>query len=178
MDVLNIFFSFVLSFATIVLAWFTCLLYKETKKNREFNELLNEPELSIILYFRKSFIYISIKNIGKSPIFNLKLDKLEGDDIKTLNNKKLSESKFLNKINYLRPNQEINSLIYKITFKGEKFKLFYSFNNIKNQRKRKVFNFDLSEFEDLSFNDGDLDNELNHNLKQIKNSIDKLKTQS
>ena len=71
-----------LAIFTLVLAVFTYNLWSEAKKTREYNIELNKPELSVIFQPSKkyiNFININIKNIGNSPIYNLKLKKVEND---------------------------------------------------------------------------------------------------
>ena len=119
---------------------------------------MNKSELSIIFKPSKeyiNFINISIKNIGKSPIYNLKLKKVE-PDYELLHFGKISKLKYLNKINYLRPSQEIEQFF--ISFlqtenkpKDMKFSLLFEYTDKLNKGNiyKKVFYFDFSQFLDM-----------------------------
>lgn len=147
---------------TLVLAIFTYFLWSEARKTREYNIELNKPELSVIFQPSKkyiNFINISIKNIGKSPVYNLRLEKVKNDfEIPHLGKKlKISELKYLNKINYLRPSQEIEQFFisfHQLDKKPEemKFSLFFEYSDkpIKGKIYKKGFDFDFSQFLDMS----------------------------
>jgi len=170
-----------LAIFTLVLAVFTYNLWSEAKKTREYNIELNKPELSVIFQPSKkyiNFININIKNIGNSPIYNLKLKKVENDfAIPHLGKKpKISELKYLNKINYLRPSQEIEQFFisfHQIEKKPEdiKFSLFFEYTDkfAKGKIYKKGFDFDFSQFLDMS----QLGDEPSHKISKSLENIDK-----
>lgn len=157
--------SIFLMIFTGVLACYTYYLYQETKRNREYQIQLNQPELSVIFEPSKKYINwinIKIKNIGRSPLYDLELEKVNNDFV-CFNGKKLSELKYLQKINYLRPDQEIEQFFISLADgknKPEKiqFSLFFKYkskNKNKNKNKninffRKRFDFDFTQFYDMS----------------------------
>ncbi len=175
-----LFTTIILAIATVVLAVFTIMLWYETKKSREFQKEIYTPELSITFFPSQRYIndlFISIKNIGKVPIYNIKLKKVIGDDIDTLMEKKLSETTFLNEINYLRPQQEIKNLIKQIWGKDEdfsKFTLIYSFEDKFKKVYNKKFKFDFNQFKDMLGASDDVKSDVVKVLKDMKKSIDKL----
>jgi len=161
-DIILAISTVLLAVFTLVLAVFTYYLWSEAKKTREHNIELNKPELSVIFQPSKkyiNFINISIKNIGKSPIHNLKLKKVENDfEIPHLGKKlKISELKYLNKINYLRPSQEVEQFFisfHQTKKKPEEMKFSLFFEYADKPRKgnvyKKGFDFDFSQFLDMS----------------------------
>ncbi len=170
-----------LAIFTLVLAIFTFFLWSEAKKTREYNIELNKPQLSVIFQPSKkyiNFINIGIKNIGKSPIYNLKLKKVKNDfKIPHLGKKlKISELKYLKNINYLRPSQEIEQFF--ISFhqtekkpESMKFSLFFEYTDRPRKGKvyKKGFDFDFSQFLDMS----QLGDEPIHKISKSLESIGK-----
>ncbi len=149
--------SIFLMIFTGVLAYYTYYLYQETKKNREYQIQLNQPELSVIFEPSKEYINwinIKIKNIGRSPLYDLELEKVNNDFV-CFNGKKVSKLKYLQKINYLRPDQEIKQFFISLADgknKPEKmqFSLFFKYKNRKDRIFRKGFDFDFTQFYDMS----------------------------
>mgnify|MGYP006995563805 CR=1 FL=1 len=168
---------------TGVLAYYTYYLYQETKKNRLYQIQLNQPELSIIFEPSKkyiNFLFIKIKNIGRSPLYNLELEKIDNDFVCS-NGKKVSELKYLQKINYLRPNQEIEQFF--ITFLDEKnkpeemqFSLFFKYKNKNNKLFKKRFDFDFTQFQDMSQLGDEPLNKISEDLEKIGKDIGHLAT--
>ena len=172
--------TIILAFATVILALFTILLWNETKKSRKFQEELNSPELSVIIYPSERVIgdfFISIKNIGKSPIYRLKLQNIKGDKINTILNKKINELIFLKKINYIRPHQEIRGLIINQIDEetlNSKFQLIFNYRDKNGNKITERFNYDFSEFNDLLIVSDDIKTDLIKSLKKINESINKI----
>jgi hypothetical protein len=174
------FSTVVLAISTVVLTIFTWNLVNESKENRKYQKRINEPELSIICYPSKKSInniFISIKNIGKSPIYNLKLENVEGDDFETIMEENISETNFLNKQNYLRPEQEIKNLLIQIWGDDKEFKIFnlkYSYNDNKNKKYIRNFKFDFNDFKGLISSSDDISSEKIKILKNISKNINKI----
>ena len=170
--------TILLAIFTLVLAIFTYYLYSEARKTREYQIELNRPELSIIFQPSKRFIQwidVHIKNIGRSPIYNLKLEKVEGDTM-SFNGKKVSELEYLKKINYLSPNQEIIQFFF--NFVGSKtkpekikFKLFFKYENEKGKIYRKKFDIDFGQFMDMSQLGEEPLYKISKNIEEIKKDI-------
>jgi len=168
---------------TFVLAVFTYFLYSEAKKTREYQIELNKPELSVVFEPSKRYIQwinIHIKNIGKSPIYNLELEKVEGD-IACFNGKKISELEYLKKINYLQPEQEIvqfffNFVSNKTKPEEIKFKLFFKYSDEKRYVYRKKFAIDFSQFMNMSQLGEEPLFKISKNIEEIKENIRHLST--
>jgi hypothetical protein len=143
---------------TFVLAFFTFYLWQEAKKSRKYQIELNRPELSVVFEPSKkyiNFLYINIKNIGRSPIYNLKLNKVEGDFNIPDRAKKLSELSYIKNIKYLRPNQEINQFFMSLHSLKEKienlkFSMYFEYEDYRKKKYYKRFIFDFSELLDMS----------------------------
>jgi hypothetical protein len=167
-----------LAIFTLVLAIFTYYLYSEARKTREYQIELNRPELSVIFQPSKRFIQwinIHIKNIGRSPIYNLKLEKVEGEII-SFNGKKISELEYLKKINYLSPNQEITQFFFNFVgnnLKPEeiKFDLFFKYEDEKRNIYRKKFSIDFGQFMDMSQLGEEPLYKISKNIEEIKTDI-------
>ena len=154
---LSLLSSMLLVVFTGVLAYYTYYLYLETKRSRRHQVMLNQPELSVIFEPSKkyiNFIYIKIKNIGGSPLYNLELEKVENDFI-CFNGKKISELSYLKKTNYLRPNQEIEQFFISFTDDQNKpkemeFSLLFRYKGNNGKLYKKKFDFDFNQFYDMS----------------------------
>ncbi len=170
--------SIFLMIFTGVLAYYTYYLYQETKKNRKYQIQLNQPELSVIFEPSKryiSWINIKIKNIGRNPLYNLELEKVENDFI-CFNDKKISELKYLQKINYLRPNQEIEQFFLSFVDGKNKpeniqFSLHFKYKNRNKRIFRKQFDFDFGQFNDMSQLGEEPFNKMAKELEKIEKNI-------
>ncbi|MFW5846998.1 MAG: hypothetical protein ACOCUU_02440 [Nanoarchaeota archaeon] len=172
-----------LAIFTLVLAIFTYYLYSEARKTREYHMVLNRPELSVTFQPSKKFIQrinIHIKNIGRSPIYNLELEKVEGD-VTSFDGKEISELEYLKKINYLGPNQEIvqhffNFIGSKLKPEEIKFDLFFKYENEKRNIYRKKFPIDFGQFRGMSQLGEEPLYKISKNIEKIKNDIHHLST--
>ena len=156
-DSILTFSTIVLALATVILAIFTIMLWHETKKNREYQEYLNEPRLSVIPEGTSidnttfEYINLSLKNIGKGPLFNLKLTDVKGIDNILLGGRKLSERRFLQNIKHIRPNQEIKSFVNTIVklkeIGGESLEvsMFFEYEDSKHKKYKARFDIDFLE---------------------------------
>lgn len=172
--------TFVLALATLALVYFTYSLAEEAKKTREFQKQIYQPKLSVI--FKQSprwvhFLYLEIENIGKSPLYNLKLIKIENDFIfDGLNKKtKIKDIKYIKRIIYLKPQQKISQffasgLSNKNLF-DQKFSLEFSYENENSELLHDKFNFDFSHFEDTTKLGKHSLEEISEELKKINNTI-------
>jgi hypothetical protein len=168
---------------TSALAIFTYRMYSEVKKTREFQIKLNKPELSIIFEPSKRFVQwinIQIKNIGKSPLYNLELEKVEGDFV-CFNGKKISELEYLKKINYLRPEQEIVQFFYNFVNSNLKpeeirFDLLFKYHDKDKKIYRKKFSFDFGQFRDMSSGDDEPFYKIAKNIESMQKDIHHLST--
>jgi len=172
-----------LAIFTLVLTIFTYYLYSEARKTREYQIELNRPELSVIFQPSNRFIQwinVHIKNIGGSPIYNLTLEKIEGD-VTSFNGKKISELEYLKKINYLIPNQEIVQFFFnfigsKLKPEEIKFDLFFKYEDEKRRVYRKRFLIDFGQFMDMSQLGEDPTHSISKNLDKLENHIRLLST--
>lgn len=170
-----------LAIFTLVLAFFTFYLWQEAKKSREYQIELNRPELSVIFEPSKkyiNFIYINIKNIGKNPLYNLKLNEVEGDFNIPIRDKKLSELSYLKKIKYIRPNQEIDQFFMSLhSLKDKKveelhFSMYFEYEGHNRKKYYKKFDFDFSQFLDMSQLGDEPMNKIADSLDKIKRDIE------
>ena len=167
-----------LAIFTLVLAIFTYFLYSEARKTREYQIELNSSELSVVFEPSKRYIQwinIHIKNIGKSPIYNLELEKVE-EDITCFNGKKISELEYLKKINYLRPEQEIVQFFFNFVnskTKPEeiKFDLFFKYSDDKGNIYRRKFAVDFGQFMDMSQLGEEPLYKISKNIEEIKKDV-------
>ncbi len=177
-EIILIIANICLAIFTLVLAIFTYYLYSEARKTREYQIELNKPELSVTFDPSKRYIQwinIHIKNIGKSPIYNLELEKVERDVV-CFNNKKISELEYLKKINYLRPEQEIIQFFYNFvggSIKPEEinFDLFFKYEDEKKNIYRKKFSIDFGQFMDMSQLGEEPLYKISENIEKIKTEI-------
>jgi len=101
----------VIAVATIIYAYLTYIIVKETRRLREVQV---EPE--IVLYLQPSennpsFIYIIVRNIGASPAYNLKWTFDKNSPLLTIKNVNLLEIKFFDGIDFFAPGQEFISFL-------------------------------------------------------------------
>lgn len=160
--------SLLLVIATIVYVTFTYKLFAETKKLREVE---TSPFLSLELSPFRSSIHLSlkIKNIGKSPAYNIRFEIEE----KYLD---IFKFNFKNKINYFSPNQEIEAF-------GKEYSYFSSLGVDNIPIKVIYYSRERIEYEEmflLEWNslDGILleDNQLSNigkHLKKISDNVEK-----
>ncbi len=168
-----------LALFTLVLTVFTYFLYSEAKKSRTYQVDLNRPELSVSFEPSSKYIEwidIHIKNIGKSPIYDLELEEVKGEDLICFNGKKVSDLEFLKKINYLRPEQEIVQFFYNFVNSQKKpdeiqFELYFRYyDKDKNVYKRKfVINF--NQFMDMSQIGEEPLYQISKNIKEIRDEV-------
>lgn len=81
LPLVNSFSDSIIAFATIALAILTCLLWRETKKTREFNQA---AEIAISFEnhpYHANAINLVIENTGKGMARNLKLGLVEGASV-------------------------------------------------------------------------------------------------
>lgn len=170
-----------LAIFTLILAIFTYFLFDEARKTREYQAELNKPELSIVFEPSKRYIQwinIHIKNIGRSSIYNLELEKVDKDII-CFNGKKISELEYLKKINYLRPEQEIVQFFFNfVNSKSKpeeiKFNLFFKYSDENGKTYKKKFNIDFGQFMDMSQLGEEPLFKISDNLDKIKEDIRRL----
>lgn len=168
---------------TGVLAYYTYYLYQETRKNRKYQIQLNQPELSVIFEPSEKYINwinIKIKNIGRSPLYDLELEKVD-NDLACFNGKKISELKYLQKINYLRPNHEIEQFFISLVDGKNKpediqFTLYFNYKNRNKGLFRKKFDIDFTQFHDMSQLGDEPLNKMAKELEKIEKNIGHLAT--
>lgn len=175
--------SICLTFFTFVLAVFTIYLYSEARKNRKYQIELNQPELSITFEPSEraiNWINIKIKNIGRTPLYNLKLIKVK-NDLKCFNDKKISDLNYLKKINYLRPEQEIKQFFVSFLDKDKKpedfkFSIQFEYENSKREKLNKNFDFDFSQFLDMTQLGEEPVYKISKNIESMQKDIHKVST--
>lgn len=165
---ISAFSSLILVVATIIYVAFTYKLFSETKKLREIE---TSPFISLELSPFRSSIYLSlkIKNIGKSPAYNISFEIDENfTDIFQFN--------FDNKIKYFAPHQEIEAI-------GKTYKnfveldidnipikvIYYSRDKIKHEE---MFIIEWTPLNGILLEDDPL-NKIENHLKNISNNFEK-----
>jgi len=168
-----------LAIFTLVLAIFTYLLYSEAKKTRDYQKELNRPELSVSFEPSQKYIQwinIHLKNIGKSPIYDLELERVEGRDLVCFNGKKISELEYLKKNNYIRPEQDIIQFFYNFVNSEKKpeeiqFDLNFKYYDRDKNVYRKKFVFDFKQFMDMSQLGEEPLYQISKNIEEIRKEI-------
>ena len=168
---------------TGVLAYYSYYLHSETRKNRKFQIQLHQPELSVIFEPSRKYINwinIKIKNIGGSPLYNLELEKVD-KNFTCFNGKKVSELKYLQKYNYLRPGQEIEQLFITLADGKNKaediqFSMYFKYSNENKKTFKKKFDYDFIQFYDMSQVGEDPLNKIANNIEKIQKNIGHLAT--
>ncbi len=171
--------TIVLTISTVILAIFTMGLAKEAKKTRKFNEESHQPKLSVVIAPSErwiNFLFIEIENIGKSPLYNLKLIKVKNNFvINSKHNKKIDDINCIKNINYLKPQQKIShffaSFIDEEQLLNKIFEIEFSYENKSGKLFKDRFGFDLNHFKGMVKFGGEPLEEIVQELRKINTTI-------
>lgn len=180
MNSIDTLLSFALVITTIALAYLTWILSREAKKARKLQEEIYNPKLSVVIKPSKiwiNFIFIHIENIGGSPLYDLKLDKVE-NDFDVNDKQQIKDLGYLKNIKYLKPKQKIEQFLLSAIERKDclntQFTLIFSYKNEKEHPFLNTFDFDLSCFKDMKQLGNEPLNEITKELKSIKKELAKI----
>lgn len=198
MDMINYLFSFLLSLfsglnstmilaistvvltgATIALAYFTLLLYRETRTMRLAQI---RPEISMYISPEKQWINLIdlvIKNTGPGTAYNVSFSvNSEFYCGHRIRNKRLADLNLIkNGVTIMSPNQEFKFLlIFLLDYKGQSLPvldLSVSYESSSGEKYEKNYNVDFSILLDLSM-EPDYTHKISDSLEQIEKHIGEL----
>jgi len=171
------FFTVILALATIALAYFTFMLFTETKKMRE---LQTDPKLTVYITpstIEVIFKNLIIENIGSGPAYNV---KFELSDVFTLYDKReLSEIRIIKGgIPYIPPKEKYEFLLTDIDYikyADTYFTITTTYENSMKQSFSEKFIIDFSLWKDLEILHPKGFNQVVTELQNINKNLEKIK---
>ena len=177
----TVIFTGIVALSTVVYAFLTASLTRETKKMRKSQ---TEPKVSVYLQQNPvavGFFDLIVKNIGLGPAYNVTFDVLEEFEVKK--GRKLSDIDFIHEgINYMPPDYSIETFFlsvsgdqyYEIIDKNIKIKVMYK--NSEGKVLSETIKLNMSQFKGIQRLGDDPINKIAQSIEHIQKDINRLST--
>ena len=177
----TVIFTGIVALSTVVYAFLTASLTRETKKMRKSQ---TEPKISVYLQrnpVAMGFFDLIVKNIGLGPAYNVTFKVLEEFEVK--GGRKLSDIDFIHEgINYMPPDYSIETFFLSVS--GEQYpeiidkniKIKVMYKNSDGKVISETIKLNMSQFKGIQRLGDDPINKIAQSIENIQKDINRLST--